>query len=210
MLLGMGDINTLAAQIQKIEGYYLPGTPGYPNGSLAWQNNNPGNLVFANQASATKSCSSNGYCYAKFAAYDDGYAALLSQIRGQATKGQNLQQFIWQYAPPCPKAGDIPNTNGMCPDGTKGNDTSAYLQSLQTATGATPNTALTDVIGTPAGVSLPPTVPGSEINTADNAIAPPYSDSIDFWDSFTTSEDSNAPLYVGLGVAALALYAFTR
>ena len=139
MLIGMGDITTLAAAIQKMEGYYP--------GSLAYTNNNPGNLVYNGQAGATKSCSSNGYCYAKFSTYDDGYQALLNQIQGQAAKGQDLQQFIWQYAPPCPKAGQFPDANGMCPDGTRGNDTSAYLASLESATGASSSTALTDVIG---------------------------------------------------------------
>ena len=136
----VGDIATLAAAIQQMEGYYP--------GSLAYKNNNPGNLVYAGQVGATKSCSSNGYCYASFPSYDAGYQALLNQIQGQAASGQNLQQFIWQYAPPCPKAGQIPDpTTGLCPDGTKGNNTDAYLNSLVSATGASASTPLTDVIG---------------------------------------------------------------
>lgn len=139
MYVSLGDISVLAAAIQNMEGYYP--------GSLAYQNNNPGNLVYAGQAGATKSCSSNRYCYASFPTYDDGYQALLNQIQGQAAKGQNLQQFIWQYAPPCPKAGDVPNpVTGLCPDGTKGNNTDVYLQSLVSATGTSASTPLTDVI----------------------------------------------------------------
>jgi hypothetical protein len=139
MLIGLGDITALANAIQTMEGYYP--------GSLAYTNNNPGNLVYAGQAGATKSCSTNGYCYASFPTYDAGYQALLNQINGQAAQGQNLQQFIWQYAPPCPKAGQIPDpTTGLCPDGTKGNDTSAYLTALENATGASANTPLTNVI----------------------------------------------------------------
>jgi hypothetical protein len=139
MLLGMGDITALANAIQTMEGYYP--------GSLAYTNNNPGNLVYAGQAGATKSCSKNGYCYAAFPTYDDGYQALLNQIQGQAAQGQTLQQFIWQYAPPCPKAGQIPDpVTGLCPDGTKGNDTSTYLTSLENATGASASTPLTNVI----------------------------------------------------------------
>lgn len=134
----LGDITTLASAIQKMEGYYP--------GSLAYTNNNPGNLVYNGQAGATKSCSSNGYCYASFPTYDAGYQALLNQIQGQAANGQNLQQFIWQYAPPCPKSGQVPNASGICPDGTRGNDTSAYLNSLQSATGATADTPLTSII----------------------------------------------------------------
>jgi len=169
--LGLGTvgsgINALAAAIQRMEGYYP--------GSLAYQNNNPGNLVYAGQAGAAKSCAGNGYCYAKFATYDNGYNALLAQINGQAARGQNLQQFIWQYAPPCPKAGQFPDASGICPDGTRGNNTQAYLASLQSATGANANTLLTAVIGEGGGVDTS----GVDLTEADGSTTDANASGID-------------------------------
>ena len=190
MRIGLGDINTLAAAIQKMEGYYP--------GSLAYTNNNPGNLVYAGQAGATKSCSSNRYCYAKFPDYDTGYNALLNQIQGQAASGQNLQAFIWQYAPPCPKAGQYPDANGMCPDGTRGNDTSAYLASLQAATGASADTPLTQIIGgaSPAPMDTTATAP-------DPAAASTF-------DLGTFLADPTNAILGALAVGGVALLVFKR
>ena len=115
-LRGLGGIDTLAATVQKVEGYYPPGTPGYPNGSV----NN----------------------YAKFPTYAAGYQALLNQIQYQATpgyrspatgqiypQGQNLSEFINTYAP----AADS-------------NNPSAYLATLVQATGYPADTLLSTVI----------------------------------------------------------------
>jgi hypothetical protein len=129
MLIGMGDITTLANAIQRVEGYIAPNAQ-YPNVSLAYQNNNPGNLRFANQPGATKACTQTNGCFAKFPTYDAGYTALENQIQLQADQGQTLSQFINQYAPPA-----------------DGNNTSAYLQTLMNATGASADTPLTNVIG---------------------------------------------------------------
>ncbi len=191
MLLGMGDINTLATQIQKIEGYYPPGTPGYPNGSLAWQNNNPGNIRFANQPGAVQGAGG----FAKWPTYDAGYQGLLNQINYQAAKGQDLSQFINQYAPPTE------------------NNTNQYLASLVQATGASPTTPLTTIIGAPPGISLPPTVPALDINPASGAIATDYfpsSDSADDSGSYNNGSQLDYTIPILAGVAGLALFAFTR
>ena len=145
-LRGLGGIDTLAATVQKVEGYYPPGTPGYPNGSVAWQNNNPGNLRFAGQAGASQGVNN----YAKFPTYAAGYQALLNQIQYQATpgyrspatgqiypQGQNLSEFINTYAP----AADS-------------NNPSAYLATLVQATGYPADTLLSTVI---SGAAAPPT-----------------------------------------------------
>ncbi len=143
---GLGDISTLAATVQKVEGYYPPGTPNYPTGSLAWRNNNPGNLRLAGQPGASQG--EGGY--AKFPSYSAGYQALLNQINYQATpgyrspatgqvypQGQNLSEFINTYAP----AADS-------------NNPSAYLATLVQATGYPADTLLSTVI---SGAAAPPT-----------------------------------------------------
>jgi hypothetical protein len=163
---GLGDISTLAATVQRVEGYYPPGTPNYPNGSVAWQNNNPGNLRFAGQPGASAGVKG----YAKFPTYADGYQALLNQINMQATpgyrapngttypNGQTLSEFINQYAP----AADS-------------NNTSAYLSTLVQSTGYPPDTLLSTVIS--GGVSAPGMV--ADVTTdpnADPSLADPNAD----------------------------------
>lgn len=103
---GLGDstTNALAAAITKVEGYAPPGgcigTTCYPNGTLAYQNNNPGNLRYVvggyNYPGATPGAGG-------FAQYPDlatGQAALQHQIQFQINSGQNLTQFFGVYAPP--------------------------------------------------------------------------------------------------------------
>jgi hypothetical protein len=75
-LLFLGDImpNTLydrmAKAIMEFEGYF--------EGSVSWKNNNPGNLKYAGQASATGADSQG---HAIFPTFQDGYRALINQIR---------------------------------------------------------------------------------------------------------------------------------
>ncbi len=123
--LGFGDINTLADVIQRVEGYYPPSAQ-YPGGSLAWRNNNPGNLRFVGQPDASPG--EGGF--AKFPSYDSGYNALKRQIQIQSDQGQTLSQFINQYAPP-----------------SDGNNTSKYLGTLETATGYSGADPLSSVLG---------------------------------------------------------------
>jgi hypothetical protein len=145
VFIGMGDIATLANAIQQVEGY-IPPNVQYPNGSLAYQNNNPGNLRYAGQVGATQGA--GGFAY--FPSYDAGYQALENQITIQANQGQTLSQFINQYAPP-----------------TDNNNTSAYLQTLVNATGATPSTPLTNIIGS-GGDTLTTSTGGSDSAGASN------------------------------------------
>lgn len=85
-----------------MEGYYAPGENSkYPNGTPAWVNNNPGNLVFRNQLNAV----ANGR-FAKFRTYTDGYNALknllINACTGQSTiyrPDMTLLQFYEIYAP---------------------------------------------------------------------------------------------------------------
>jgi hypothetical protein len=86
MLLGLGDISTVAQKIQQIEGYYP--------GSLAYRNNNPGNLRPAGQPGCTPVA---GFC--SFTDYNAGYSALEKQIQLDASRGLSIADFIAKYAP---------------------------------------------------------------------------------------------------------------
>lgn len=143
---GLGDINTLASTVQQVEGYIAPNSQ-YPQGSLAYQNNNPGNLRYAGQPGATLGTGG----FAKFPSYAAGYQALLNQIQYQATpgyrspadgsvypNGQTLSQFINTYAP------------------SSENNTSAYLAQLTASTGYGPNDLLSTVISGLAPSALAP------------------------------------------------------
>ena len=97
-LKGTDVVSSIAAAITQMEGYIAPNAQ-YPNGSLAYQNQNPGNIRW----------NPNGYNYpgatpgaGGFAKYPDlatGQAALNHQIQVQIDSGQNLTQFFNQYAP---------------------------------------------------------------------------------------------------------------
>jgi hypothetical protein len=97
----MGDVSSLVGElalaIQSFEGYYAPGAnPKYPSGTLAWRNNNPGNLRPGSLAVGATG-SSGGY--AVFPDYATGLAALTGLIQSPAYYGLTLNQFFAKYAP---------------------------------------------------------------------------------------------------------------
>lgn len=82
----------------------IQGQEGYAPGTLAYTNNNPGNLVYAGQAGATPGAGG----FAAFDSYTDGYQAMLNQINLDATRGTDVSgnptttiaQLITSWAPP--------------------------------------------------------------------------------------------------------------
>jgi len=95
----------------------LPDAPtkvSIPENTLAFKNNNPGNLRFANQTGAVKGFSG----FARFETPDKGFDALGRQVELDATRGHTLGSFINKYAPPIE------------------NDTESYLQELESSLGA--------------------------------------------------------------------------
>lgn len=130
-------VSAIASAIQTQEGYYP--------GSVAYNNNNPGNLVYAGQAGAVAGTGG----FAKFATYQDGYNALQSQIVLDANRGHDvsgnptttLSQLITSWAPPSE------------------NNTGAYISNVSAATGFDPNAPLSSLgsgtfaYGVPAGDS---------------------------------------------------------
>jgi hypothetical protein len=116
-ILDDATVNTIAQAIQQQEGYYP--------GSLAYTNNNPGNLIFVGQSGAVQGAGG----FAKFPDYSTGYRALLNQIQLYASRGMTIQDMMNVYAPA----------------GQGSNDPTAYAATIAAAVGASPDTPLTDL-----------------------------------------------------------------
>src|ERR1700686_2648048 len=112
-VLDPATTSTIAATIQQIEGYFP--------GSVAYQNNNPGNLVFAGQAGATLGAGG----FAHFPTYQDGLDALNNQIQLYAGRGMTINDMMAVYAP-----------------ASAGNNPGAYALQIASAVGVDPNTQL--------------------------------------------------------------------
>jgi hypothetical protein len=117
-VLPASTVQTIAGTIQNVEGYYP--------GSVAYSNNNPGNLIYAGQSGAVPGAGG----FAKFATYQDGLDALNNQIQLYAGRGLTIQQMMNVYAP----VGD-------------GNNPEAYASQVAGALGVSPDTSLTDLAG---------------------------------------------------------------
>lgn len=131
-LAGLGQLTAVATAIQTQEGFYP--------GSLAYTNNNPGNLMAVGQANCTPTAS--GFC--SFPTYADGWAALLNQISLDASRGMTISQFTASYAP-----------------ASAGNDPVTYANNIGAAVGLPPSASLSSAISQSGGADLTDT--GSSI-----------------------------------------------
>jgi hypothetical protein len=120
-------IPQIGAVIQQIE--------GWAPGSLSYQNNNPGNLIFVGQAGAVLGAGG----FAKFPTYDAGLQAMYNQIQIFQNNGLTLNQMMGKWAP----AGQ----------GT--NNPVAYANSIASTVGIDPDTPLADVSAGSSVYSLP-------------------------------------------------------
>lgn len=125
-VLDSGTVSTIASAIQTQEGYYP--------GSLAWQNNNPGNLVYAGQSGAVRGAGG----FAQFASYQDGLNALYTQIQLYAGRGMTIDQMMQVYAP-----------------ASAGNNPVAYASTVANALGVSPDTSLADLSGLQSSAPSP-------------------------------------------------------
>lgn len=91
--------------------------------TLAYNNNNPGNLKFVGQIGASKGLGG----FAKFADAEAGFRALENQIKIYASKGLSLAEAITKYAPP------IENKTGQ------------YIRQIASAIGVSPRTKISDI-----------------------------------------------------------------
>ncbi len=110
-----GAVNALASAIQSQEGYYP--------GSLAYRNNNPGNLRFVGQAGAVPG--EGGF--ARFPSYDAGLNALRAQINLDATRGTDAA------GRPVNTVSDL--IGSWAPASDPRNNTPAYIASVASRTG---------------------------------------------------------------------------
>jgi len=138
---GLGTLSAFADQIKRIEGYLPPGTPGYPNGSLAYQNNNPGNIRYTSYYASNFGATPGVSGYAKFPSYEAGYAALERQITLDAGRGLTILGMMSKYAP-----------------ASDGNDPVAYAEAIASSLGVPVDTPVSQVIWdqTPASGFMPP------------------------------------------------------
>lgn len=150
-LYGLGTLDpsaaqTIASTIQQVEGYYP--------GSLAYRNNNPGNLIYAGQPGATQG--TNGF--AVFDSYADGYQALLNQLNNYASRGMTISSMMAVYAPAA----------------QAGNDPGSYANQIAASLGVDPNAPLTS-LGAPVDGSIPddgsdPTLAADSSSSVDWAL----------------------------------------
>lgn len=145
-LVGLGSlgaaIDTVAQAIQKQEGYYP--------GSVAYRNNNPGNLIYtsyyATQFGAVKGTPMKdqngnviGY-FSSFPDYQSGLDALDHQITVDASSGLSIQGMMSKYAPAV-------DANGN----PTGNNPALYAQNVASALGVDPGMSLEDALAGGSG-----------------------------------------------------------
>lgn len=192
----------IAATIQQVEGYSGPSAK-YPNGTLAYQNNNPGNLIYVGQAGAVQGPPMTGtpYYYASFPSYQDGYNALLNQINTYGSQGLTITQMMAKYAP-------ATDANGN----PTGNDPVAYANQIASSLGVSPDTTVAAAINGSANsspgvqtASLDPSNPGL-ITDTNTDLGLTYDSSVaSNTDSTLFSLDPTTALLAGAAVLA-AIY----
>jgi hypothetical protein len=84
-----GALDTIAQTIQQVEGYY-PGT-------LAYRNNNPGNLVYTSYYAQNYGAVPGDGGFAKFPDYGTGYAALQHQVQVDAGRGDSFYDLTYSW-----------------------------------------------------------------------------------------------------------------
>ena len=182
MATGLGQapaVSTIAATIQQMEGYSGPSTQ-YPNGTLAYQNNNPGNLVYNSSSTGQIANGAtpgiNGF--ASFPSYQAGYNALLSQIQSYANQGLTINQMMNIYAPAS----------------QAGNNPTLYANTIATNLGVSTDTSLSDVLNGSATTG---------IDLTNNSVT--TDDSGDDSDSDSTLFGIDPTTAIAIGAAILAV-----
>ena len=196
------QLQTLAQLIQTQEVYATPGQTingtTYPNGSVSYQNNNPGNLVYAGQAGATQG--PNGF--AVFPTYDAGLQALYNQL-GLYSSGA------------CGACGGQPLTiqqmaNIYAPASQPGNDPIAYGNNMAAALGVSPDTLLSSALsgGGSTSTSLPTSISTDTTDTSDDGTV---DDGIfDTGDDAILGFDPTFFAVAATGVAVAVMWAWSR
>lgn len=188
MIVGLGKlgqsnsslVSAIAAAITQMEGTIPPG-PGYPNGSLAYQNNNPGNLIYVNGGYNYPGATPGAGGFAHYPDVATGQAALAHQIQVQIGSGQTLTQFFNQYAP-----GGTTNAAG----GVQTNAaTQNYINTVASQVGIDPNVPLNQLASASGSTDSTsdtgtPTTSGDGVSGAVQTVTDAFSN-LDFTDPTT-------------------------
>ncbi len=116
-----GALDTISATIQQVEGYYP--------GSLAYTNNNPGNLVYTSYYASAYGATQGAGGFAKFPDYATGYAAMQHQIQVDAARGDSISDLTYSWLG----------------SGT-GGDSASYAATIASALGVDPSTSVQSLI----------------------------------------------------------------
>ena len=176
---GAVSVDSIAQSIAQMEGFNTPGT-------LAARNNNPGNL----RAGPGQTGTSGGF--AVFPDLSTGWAALDNQISLNASKGLTLNEFF---------AGKPGVYAGYAPSADSNNPTQ-YAAFVASQTGADPNVPLSSLLAGDSGSGTAPV----DLTIAAGSIDPITGLPLDAAGS-TSSLSSSAWIGIGIGAAALALWA---
>lgn len=91
-----GFLYAFCKGLEAHEAYFAPGEDSrYPSGTRSFHDKNPGNLKFANQP---KAIAEDKDSFAVFASYEDGFSALLDQIRLSIRGGRQYKPIVWDAA----------------------------------------------------------------------------------------------------------------
>lgn len=180
-------VTTIASTIQSVEGYY-PGT-------LAYTNNNPGNLIYLpNSTIQTSNGATAGASgFAAFPTYQDGLNALYAQIQSYANQGLTINQMMAKYAPA----------------GQGSNNPTAYANQIATALGVSPDATLADALAGSATAGIPVPDNSGIFDSADGTLA-------DLQNAFSTGDitvltDADwGTLAAGLAMVLGAAWVMTR
>lgn len=124
-------LEQLALAISAHEGWITPGTPGFPDGSRSYRNNNPGNL----RSSPFQVAVVGGF--SMFKTDFDGWYALLYDLKckatGKTSTGLNgnstIKDLIYKWAP-----------------ALDGNRPDKYVQAVCANTGFSPQMKLNELV----------------------------------------------------------------
>lgn len=113
-----------ASGVALISKYYVGGT-------LAWRNNNPGNMVYGDFTKANGAIAEGGRSFAIFPDYNTGYAAMKTKVTVDY-KNKTIRELITIWAPPSE------------------NDTEAYIKFVvqQLGSGVTESTKVSSLTST--------------------------------------------------------------
>jgi hypothetical protein len=134
-----GALDTIAQTIQSVEGYY-------PN-TLAYRNNNPGNLVYTSYYAQNYGAVQGDSGFAKFPDYDTGYAALQHQIQVDAGRGDSFYDLTYSWL-------------GQ----GQGGDWRSYAETLAGSLGVDPNSTVQAALTETYPGTFPVQIPDTQLN----------------------------------------------